>query len=330
MQWRLVHATSFIVRSKLIAASFLLAGNLLLAPGVATAGITVGPLTATQTFGDDVHTSVASALTAIAGANGNTVNQSGGYINVGDAAFAAANPASGTGLSGQGWTFNWAAGATQTAVQGTMNGTYYAWVVSAPTNVAAGGSTYNDPTSPGFLARYGATNMNEVGGALFNITANYAIPANTPTDTYSLHWIQARTSSYNTGVNNPAGLDNPFAAGLAPFYDAGGAAGTVAGNPNAWFLDIPNAFENEIETNPVATATFQMVLALDDQTTDGKGIVQNAVTLLGGYQWGYTYTAVEVPEPSTVLQLVCGFAGAGGFLLRKRNRSRFAVRSPGK
>lgn len=87
-------------------------------------------------------------------------------------------------------------------------------------------------------------------------------------------------------VLSQAELDNPAAKGTAPYYDAGGAAGTVAGNPSAWFLDIPNAFENEIETNPVATATFQMVLALDDQTTDVKGIKQNAVTLLGGYQWG--------------------------------------------
>ena len=164
--------------------------------------------------------------------------------------------------------------------------------------------TFNVPTDPEFIKRYGALNMNEVGGALFNITANYVVPPNTATDTYSLHWIQALTGSAY-GMNIPAALDNAGAAGKAPFYDVGGAAGTVAGNPNAWLLDDPNAFENEYEQNPVATLTFQTVLALDDQTKNNN-VVQNSVTLLGGYQWGFTYTAVEFQVPELSLGPMAG------------------------
>jgi hypothetical protein len=285
--------------------------NVLLLPSDAVAEIITDPATVTKDFGDDTHTSTVLALTAITGANGNKENQSGGLINVGDAAFAAKND------SGEKWTFNWAPEATQKAVEGTMSGTYYAWVVSAPTNVKAGGGNYNDPKDDGFIERFGKDNMNEVGGALLNITANYAVPADTATDKYSLHWVQALTGSYS-GVPRPTGLDNPFAEGKAPFYDAGGAAGTVAGNPNAWFLDIPNAFENENETNPVASITFQLVLALDDQKKADKS---HTVTLLGGYQWGYTYTAVETPEPSTLTLLGTGAFGLIGCAWRRRKRT---------
>ena len=131
MQWRIVTASSIPMRSRLVVAAFLLVGNVLLLPSGAIAGISSGPLIATELYGDDVHISVAPALTAIMGADGNTVNQSGGLINVGDGAFKTANPANGTGPSGQGWTFTWATAATQTAVEATMNGTYFAWVVSA-------------------------------------------------------------------------------------------------------------------------------------------------------------------------------------------------------
>jgi hypothetical protein len=201
-----------------------------------------------------------------------------------------------------------------------MNGSYYAWVVSAPTNIMAGGGTYNDPKSKRFLDRYGDKNMNEVGGAVFNVTANYAVPADTATHTYKLHWIQALTGSAY-GVNTPARLDNPFAKGKSPFYDDGGAAGTQAGNPNAWFLDIPNAFENEIEQNPVITRTFQEVLALDDVTTDKDGVKQNSVTLLGGYEWGYTYTAEENPEPASMTLFAIGVAGVMGYAWRRRKQA---------
>jgi hypothetical protein len=320
MQRHNVAVVPVVFTSRRIFASSLVVAGMLLVPGGVKAGIVSDPLTATQRYRDDVHTSVAVPLTAISGADGNARNQSGGFLNVGDNAFGLANPADGTGASGQGWTFHWAPAATQASVEATFNGTYFAWVVSAPTNVAAGGGNYYDPTSAAFIDRFGTGNRNEVGGALLNITANYTVPANTATDTYSLHWIQAYTA---TAYGAPLGpvLDNPFALGAAPFVDKGGAAGTSAGNPNAWFLDIPNAFENEYEKNPVVDFRFQVVLALDDQTTDAHGVKQNSVTLLGGFRWGYTYTAMETPEPASITLAGVG-AVIGAFIYARRRRQK--------
>ena len=309
------------LRSRLVVASFLLVGNILLWPSGAIAEIITGELKVTRDYGDDFNTVGAPVLKAITGADGNNENQSGGLINVGDKAFADANPANGKGLSGQGWKFTWADAATQAAVRGTFAGDYYAWVVSTPTNVKAGGFTFFDPKTDGFKKRFGENNMNENAGALFNVTATYAVPKDTATDKYSLHWIQALTGS-QYGVNTPARLDNPFAKGTAPYYDKGGAAGTFAGKPNdGWFLDIPNAFENEYEQNPVINRTFQVVLALEDQTTDKDGVKQNNVTLLGGYEWGYTYTAVDNPEPASMTLFAIGMAGAMGYAWRRRKRT---------
>src|SRR5260370_625851 len=133
-------------RLRLVVASFLLVGNMLLWPSGAIAEIITGPLKASQFYGDDVNTVVAPEFKAITGANGNKENQSGGLINVGDAAFAKDNK------SGQGWTFNWAPAATQAAVEATMNGSYYAWVVSPPTNIMAGGGACKHPNTQRFLA----------------------------------------------------------------------------------------------------------------------------------------------------------------------------------
>src|SRR5216683_7379119 len=53
------------LRSRLVVASFLLVGNMLLWPSGAIAEIITGPLKASQFYGDDVNTVVAPALKAI-------------------------------------------------------------------------------------------------------------------------------------------------------------------------------------------------------------------------------------------------------------------------
>jgi hypothetical protein len=303
------------LRSRLVVASFLLVGNMLLWPNGAKAEIITGPLKASQDYGDDVNNVVAPALQAITGAKDNTGNQSGGLINDFTKPF-----------KDKGFTFNWAPDKTQADVEKTFGGSYSAWVVRAPTDIEAGGNKYNKSDDPKFKKRFPNNNFNEAAGAVFNVTAKYVdkdkFPdADTKTDKYSLHWIQAYTGSYN-GKKSSA-LDN-FGSTVTPFYDYPinkGAAGTTDRN-NAWFLDLPSGFENEYEGNPAIDRTFQVVLALDHQTLDKDGKVTNDdVTLLGGYQWGYTYTAVENPEPASMTLFAIGVAGVMGYAWRRRKQA---------
>lgn len=282
----------------------------LLFPRWSAAEIMTNPAMETRAFGDDKHTSVLKDLTAISGANGNDKTKSGGLINEGNAAFQKTHA---------GWNFNWASAEDQATVEATFAGSYYAWVVS--TKVTAGdGTKYT----------YFPT---ERGGAVFNVTANYAIPKSTDTDTYSLHWIQAYSGEQYGQATAPT-LDNPFNR-TVPFYDKlpgfrGGAAGTLNGNPNAWFTDVPYNPEKEYEMNPVADLTFQVVLALDDKHTVAGKVVHD-VTLLGGYQWGFVYTTEEIPPPampepaSLLMCLQCLGLGAVVYLPKRlRHRRRIA------
>jgi len=198
----------------------------------------------------------------------------------------------------------------------------------------AGGNNY-----PGYTAPKDPTNKNsaDLGGAVLNLT--YSQTAAVQNSDFShiftnLHWIQGLTSYYDSGPNRTT-IDNPFADGT-PYYDDGGAAGTFADGeedtgssdittgPNAaataYFLDRPYKVESEsAETNPVANLTFQMVLA-DESDNTVDGVTTHTITLYGGYQWGYIYTAgdtaaVPIPLPATasvgfgMLVLFGGFMG---------------------
>ena len=290
-------------------ASILLVSLFLLWPKSVGADIVTNPATDTRDFGDDTHTSVVKALAPISGANGNDKTQSGGLINAGDAAFQKTHA---------GWNFNWDTAANQKTAEATFGGNYYAWVVS--TRVTSGGGK-----TTSYFSR-------ERGGAVLNITANYDVPKSTDTDTFSLHWIQAY-GGMEYGKETAPTLDNPYNRTI-PFYDRlpgariGGSAGTLSGNPNAWFTDVPFNYEKEYEQNPIADLTFQVVLALDDKHTVGKNVVHD-VTLLGGFEWGFTYTAQDTPPPglpepaSFVMWLQCFAIGAVGcFSKRFYNRRR--------
>lgn len=272
-------------------------------PSFALAGIVANPSVATRLFEDDWHESIVKPLTPILGANGNTQTQPGGIINEATTTYQETHA---------GWNFNWADTDTQNSVEATFAGSYYAWVVS--TTVVSGN---------------GQTNIyvpKERGGAVLNITANFTAPQSTPTDTYSLHWIQA-LSGAQWGLPTDPTLDNGGAG--TPYYDTRGTAGTTPGNPNAWFTDAPWTLEDEYEFNPVVDLTFQLVLALDDRhILDGK--VVHDVTLLGGFQWGYTYTAEDppgspdiIPEPATFLMCLQCLGGVVVFYTSKRLRRRY-------
>jgi len=194
---------------------------------------------------------------------------------------------------------------------------YNPWVVTQPVVKAADGTTYPSRISDA-----------EVGGAVLNL--KYTPVAGAPSIT-DLHWIQAYTGTVLGTAFGPI-LDNdpahPYSAQASdsPFYDARYAAGRLGGG-GAWFLDRPFVTENEYEENPVVSVQFQVVLVGDTltQTPTGPGgamVTQHALTLYGGDWWGYTYTAVDVPEPSTWVLVMCGGVGVVVMELRARSRRR--------
>jgi hypothetical protein len=65
-----------------------------------------------------------------------------------------------------------------------------------------------------------------------------------------------------------------------------------------------------------------VILAGDVQTMV-NGVTQNAVTLYGGEWWGFTFSAVDVPEPSTFVLLA--FGGSGLLVVRSRTTKRPAA-----
>jgi hypothetical protein len=233
------------------------------------------------------------------------------WINTGLNNFIAANPTNGTGPSGQAWSYSWAGVAAEAQVEaGISNLDYFPYVITQPsvaTALPVGGVRPVGPT-------------NELGGAVFNL--QYTPQPGGPVIT-NLHWIQAYTG---TIYGNPFGAildndpDHPYQAQASdsPFYDTQYFAGTLT-NGGGYFIDRPYVFENEYETNPVVSAQFQVVLAGDTQTVVG-GVTNNAVTLYGGEWWGFTFSAVDVPEPSAYLLVMLGASGLLFFRRRARKK----------
>ena len=294
-------------------------------PVQAGAANITGPQSVSAPFGDDVHTSTLNPYPLInvstIPAGGNTPAGQCSWINAGLDAFKTANPMDGTGPSGQAWSFSWAGVAAEANVESglslysyTFGGNTYdgynPYVVNQPDVVAANGRNYPSDISNA-----------EDGGAVLNL--KYTPGGNAPV-LNNLHWIQAYTGTLHGTAFGPI-LDNdpanPYVAQASdsPFYDAPGkyAAGSLGGG-GGWFLDTPFVTESETnETNPQVNSQFQVVLATDTTSTinsgpGGAAVTLNTVTLYGGDWWGYQYTAVDTPEPST---LVLGLGGAVGLTL---------------
>jgi hypothetical protein len=159
-------------------------------------------------------------------------------------------------------------------------------------------------------------NMNDVGGAVFNVQYTPGVTKNGVTSPVlaNMHWIQSLKANYDDYGKNVGGkyvpgpdqyrLDNGAAMGNSPFYDDGGAAGTyqvrlASGRlqTRGYFMDRPWAIEDEaLEAPFVADVHFQMVLATLT-TRVVAGVTYNRVTLYGGERWGYHTTAVDQPPP---------------------------------
>jgi hypothetical protein len=225
------------------------------------------------------------------------------------------------------WTHTWAAPTEQAKVEAGINFLdYYSFVVKVP-SVTAG-----DAASTVYA---GNNTVRDVGGAVLNLTYDQtkAVQNDDSVHLFSnLHWVQGLIAHYDTYGNGPSQvrLDNPYAFDAGnngtPFYDDGGAAGTLAGG-GGWFVDRPFKVEDEAaEYNPVADVQFQVVLADLNEST-AAGVTTHAITLYGGVWWGYKYTAVDgaapVPLPAAA---GVGFSMLGGFgllaVLRKRGSRR--------
>ena len=69
---------------------------------------------------------------------------------------------------------------------------------------------------------------------------------------------------------------------------------------------------------PIATATFNLFLAVDNFTTDANGLPLHNVTIYAGLAWGYQY---RTPEPASFLIWSSLIAAAFAGLRRWRKRA---------
>ena len=327
LHWK---ASSDTVKKTRALSIILLAAGLMLSPTLASAANITGPASVSAVIGDDNNTSTLNPyplipISSITYAGNPALNGQCTWINTGLNNFIAANPNDGSGPSGAGWSYTWAGVAQEAAVEkglalysytyngDTYNG-YNPWVGTQPSVKSADGST----------GASGITNA-EVGGAVINL--KYTVGLNDAPAITNLHWIQAYTGTLYGNAFGPI-LDNdpahPYSAQASntPFYDVPYAAGTLA--DGGWFRDRPYVTENEYELNPVVSSQFQVVLVGDttSQTATGPGgamVTQHALTLYGGYWWGYEYTAADVPEPSSIVFVSMGFIGFAVTWSRRRS-----------
>jgi hypothetical protein len=146
----------------------LLAAGVLFSPSKACGAMfqTVGP----TPFGDDFNSATLNPYPAIAVSTiaSNPPGQCD-WINTGLNAFIAANPANGSGPSGQGWSYTWAGAAQEAKVEaGIKILDYYPYVVTPPQVTAAPGSkpTVANPNGAAVIPT-GASG--ERGGAVINL-----------------------------------------------------------------------------------------------------------------------------------------------------------------
>ena len=92
-----------------------------------------------------------------------------------------------------------------------------------------------------------------------------------------------------------------------------------------YFDDQPGLTEAEYEKNPVGDFQFQVFLAVDvpgNGLKIGDNTITDNVTIYGGYWWGYQYSAVNTPEPATIV--IWSLLGGLGITIGRRCRRKAA------
>ena len=210
---------------------------------------------------------------------------------------------------------------------------YSPWVVNS-------NDTTNNITGPNTGGNYfRSVTGQDAGGA--NIVVSYTpLNAGDPT---KVNFVQAFIQNTNGAGFTTGKIDSGAAS---PYYNGDAIAGTgttkrvgtipleTNSTTAAWLVDIPYRCENNF-TGP---ANNRCSLGADDSLTSQVQYFQTFVemdkvingtnynVLYGGVQWGYSYTAVETPEPSTIL--LVGSVLAAAWLVSYRRRQ-FRHRSVG-
>lgn len=187
-----------------------------------------------------------------------------------------------------GWTITMG-----TALTGTISiEKYYAWVTTSPTLNNVGGIEGNN---------YPGSTDDRRGGAVLELKYE---PGEGDPSGVDVHWIQAvRTNDpsqhgidrgHNEGggyyqyIDNGLNFNAPAIDPPNPLYDTRGAAGST------WFLDRPLRYCEEGE--PCDTSIdweAQVFLTTFNHAT-------KTITMYDqGVWWGYNFTCVAVPEPSS-------------------------------
>jgi PEP-CTERM motif len=213
--------------------------------------------------------------------------------------------------------------------------------VYAPWVVNSNDTTNNLKSPSGKVDHNRDVTDQDAGGVniLFTFTPNPG-----EDDPTTINFLQAFSRRQNGGAALVY-VDNGSVTSTNPYYnsneatdessstddnDKSSAPLTIPAESDAWMLDVPYVCESGAngmaqgcpETTPQTDETItRLVDTFDvfieaDRTFNG----QTYQVLFGGFEWGFTFTATDAPEPSTWAMLGLGFLGLGALALRRQER----------
>ena len=204
-------------------------------------------------------------------------------------------------------------------------GQYNPWVVN--NNLDANNVETPDTSSPANRDVNRNIAGQDAGGA--NILISYTpLNAGDPTN---VNFVQAFIQNTNGAGFTKGVIDS---GRTSPYYNVGSPSGTgttrrrntsplvTNSTTAAWMVDIPYRCEvgalarcigGKDDTLLSQVQYFQTFVEMDKVINGTKYNV-----LYGGVQWGYSYTAVETPEPSSMLLLGSALAAAALLSYRRR------------